>query len=232
MQARDSRPRGRQCRPGSWNPNSRSRARLVQLAVPRMAHARATRLTEPSAAIGSRSRMCSREAGAAVVVERHAIGGRGRLATEEGGPVVLEVAEHRRHVDRSRCHVGEAGIALQVLESVPQADREARTLVERFGSGVEGDRGVPEVTHELHASGVVPHIRGDNPGGRDHRQSTHRGRRVGHEVEHEPGNDGVERPVGKMGRVADLKPGPRVGDMTLRPRQVPLGWIDTDAWPT
>ena len=69
--------------------------------MPRTAQARAIREIEPSGCDRQIGANALAQRGAAFLVERHRVGGRRALATQERRPVVVEVAEDGRDVDRA-----------------------------------------------------------------------------------------------------------------------------------
>src|SRR6266849_9749580 len=99
------------------------------------------------------------EGGAALLAERHAVPGRGRLPAEERRPVVVEVLEDRRNVDRENADVLQAGALEELDERRGPGEWKPPSFVELERTGIEGDGRVPEAAHELHLTRVVPNVR-------------------------------------------------------------------------
>src|SRR3546814_6197335 len=62
----------------------------------------------------------------------------------EGAPEVVEIAKHRRRLDRPALDGGEAGGRHQFRETLARAERKAPVLGQVPRRGVEGGRGGPE----------------------------------------------------------------------------------------
>src|SRR5690242_15054854 len=94
---------------------------------------------------GQPTAQCFAELCPPLLIQRHHIDGCRTLAAKKWHPVVVEVAEDRRHIDGARLDVLESGPGEKLREWFGRAEREATALVQRLGGGIERDRRVPEV---------------------------------------------------------------------------------------
>jgi hypothetical protein len=117
---------------------------------------------------------------------------------QERLPVVVEIHEDRRDVDRLDLDTAESG----PLERIPQgprlADLEPQALGRVRDRRVLLDGGVPEVPHDLHPVAVVPDV--DRDGATRARHAPHLGKHrdgVGDEVQDQTGDGRIDRVLGQ-----------------------------------
>ena len=94
------------------------------------------------------------------------------------------------------------------------AHGKAPAFIEQDGVRIQRDGGIPEAAHHLHFAGIVPDVgRHDTAGARRPLHLAHGLGLIGHEIEHEPRNCGVEHAVRDRDRlgVANLKGRARIG---------------------
>src|SRR5262245_23561682 len=159
--------------------------------------------------------------------ERAAIGRCRALTAEKGGPVVLEGLEHRGYVDDAPFRRVEAGVSEQRQQCVRMADWKAAAFVEITCVGIEGDRGVPKMSNELHLAGVVPYV--DRSGASRPQDAPHLGERLRgrrNEIEDQAGHDRIEQIVRERQCLcmSGLESGLRC--VPARVGNEPSGWID------
>lgn len=119
----------------------------------------------------------------------------------------------------------------QRLQALRFADRKASRLIERSGRGIERDRGIPEVAHQLHFAGVVPDI--DRSSAARTQIAPHLGdglRRMRNEIEDEAGHSNVDTGVGERQRFgfAGLETCASVARLLARLGDKAVGRIDAD----
>src|SRR5262249_22698861 len=85
-----------------------------------------------------------------VIGKRAAIGRSRALSAEERRQIVVEILEHRGHIEDATFRSVEAAIPEQGEQPVPVAERKPPRLVERLSRRIERNRGAPEVPDQLH----------------------------------------------------------------------------------
>ena len=125
-------------------------------------------------------------------------GARDALAGQPGLPPIGEILEVLADHDVALGHVAQAGDGEQGSQPAGRADgvapvARAERLAIRFGAATLSAKSA----QEGEAAGEVPHGGGDDAAWLRHpRQFRHRGRAVGHELQHEQRQRGIEGAVG------------------------------------
>src|SRR5260221_2778835 len=111
---------------------------------------------------------------AALLGQRHRIARRGALAVQERRPVVVEFAKRCCDLDGGRRDTVETGATPQCRQGSRLADRETPAFVQFERTRVLRGRRIPEVAHQFHFRGVIPHVGGHvAPGADDARHLGH-----------------------------------------------------------
>src|SRR5215217_3900286 len=99
------------------------------------------------------------QSGPAVLAEGHRVAGGWALPPEEWRPVVVEVAEQRRHVNGACLNSTQPGFAEEAGQVLRLAEGpEALPLVQLARARIECHGRVPELAHQLHSTAVVPDV--------------------------------------------------------------------------
>src|SRR5262249_26723501 len=80
----------------------------------------------------------------------------------------VKVPENRGDIDQPGLHLPDTGLPKESCQRFWIAHRKTAAFVKRSGAWVHGDRSVPEVTHHLHLTSVIPNIGTDDGAGARH----------------------------------------------------------------